>query len=102
MSGNVRGFLGSTEINRGMEATLTREPEYFWYYNNGVTIVCDDATHRHRLHAIHDVRIVWAEQHVAASPMAGGALEDGNAASLSLSIHRRAVFGHIAGASHKQ
>jgi hypothetical protein len=41
---NVRGFLGSTEINRGMEATLTREPEYFWYYNNGVTIVCDDAT----------------------------------------------------------
>jgi hypothetical protein len=41
---NVRGFLGSTEINRGMEATLTREPEYFWYYNNGITIVCDDAT----------------------------------------------------------
>jgi hypothetical protein len=42
---NVRGFLGSTEINRGMEATLAKEPEYFWYYNNGVTIVCDDATH---------------------------------------------------------
>jgi hypothetical protein len=41
---NVRGFLGSTEINRGVEATLAREPEYFWYYNNGVTIVCDDAT----------------------------------------------------------
>lgn len=40
---NVRGFLGSTEINRGMEATLEDEPEYFWYYNNGVTIVCDDA-----------------------------------------------------------
>jgi hypothetical protein len=40
---NVRGFLGSTEINRGMEATLASEPEYFWYYNNGVTIVCDDA-----------------------------------------------------------
>lgn len=40
---NVRGFLGSTEINRGMETTLANEPEYFWYYNNGVTIVCDDA-----------------------------------------------------------
>ncbi len=40
---NVRGFLGSTEINRGMEATLQREPEYFWYYNNGITIICDDA-----------------------------------------------------------
>jgi hypothetical protein len=40
---NVRGFLGSTEINRGMEATLQREPEYFWYYNNGIAIVCDEA-----------------------------------------------------------
>jgi hypothetical protein len=40
---NVRGFLGSTEINKGMEATLAEEPEYFWYYNNGITIVCDDA-----------------------------------------------------------
>lgn len=40
---NVRGFLGSTEINRGMEATLEKEPEFFWYYNNGITIVCDDA-----------------------------------------------------------
>lgn len=40
---NVRGFLGSTEINRGMEETLGREAEYFWYYNNGITIVCDDA-----------------------------------------------------------
>ena len=41
---NVRGFLGSTEINEGMEATLEKEPEYFWYYNNGITIVCDEAT----------------------------------------------------------
>lgn len=40
---NVRGFLGSTEINKGMESTLCREPEYFWYYNNGITIICDDA-----------------------------------------------------------
>lgn len=42
---NVRGFLGSTEINKGMEDTLTHEPEYFWYYNNGITVVCDDAKH---------------------------------------------------------
>jgi hypothetical protein len=40
---NIRGFLGSTEINRGMEATLAKEPELFWYFNNGVTIICDDA-----------------------------------------------------------
>jgi hypothetical protein len=40
---NVRGFLGSTEINRGMESTIENEPEYFWYYNNGITIICDHA-----------------------------------------------------------
>jgi len=40
---NIRGFLGSTEINRGMESTLKNEPEYFWYYNNGIAIICDDA-----------------------------------------------------------
>jgi hypothetical protein len=40
---NIRGFLGSTQINAAMEATLARRPEYFWYFNNGVTIVCDAA-----------------------------------------------------------
>jgi AIPR protein len=40
---NIRGFLGSTEINRQIEATLKSTPEYFWYYNNGITIVCDQA-----------------------------------------------------------
>jgi hypothetical protein len=38
---NVRGFLGSTEINRSMKSTLKEKPEFFWYYNNGITIVCD-------------------------------------------------------------
>jgi AIPR protein len=41
---NVRGYLGSNkDINRGMEATIENEPEYFWYYNNGITIICDKA-----------------------------------------------------------
>ncbi len=40
---NVRGFLGDTNINIAMQHTLDAEPEYFWYFNNGVTIVCDDA-----------------------------------------------------------
>ena len=40
---NVRGFLGDTQINRTMKETLDTEPEFFWYYNNGVTIVCDMA-----------------------------------------------------------
>ena len=40
---NVRGFLGDTQINRNMKETLDKEPGYFWYYNNGITIVCDSA-----------------------------------------------------------
>ena len=40
---NIRGYLGNTEINRVMKTTIEEEPEFFWYYNNGITIVCDEA-----------------------------------------------------------
>ena len=41
---NVRGFLGkSTQVNRGMQDTLRTEPWNFWYYNNGITMICDQA-----------------------------------------------------------
>jgi hypothetical protein len=41
---NIRGFLGETKVNKEIERTLQRTPEYFWYFNNGVTIVCDGAS----------------------------------------------------------
>ncbi len=41
---NIRGFLGeSTDVNRSMEHTLRNEPERFFYFNNGITILCDEA-----------------------------------------------------------
>jgi len=40
---NIRGFLGDTAINDGMQTTLQREAEHFWYFNNGITIVCNSA-----------------------------------------------------------
>lgn len=41
---NVRGYLGDKkQVNRGMRETLEDEPWNFWYYNNGVTLVCDRA-----------------------------------------------------------
>lgn len=41
---NIRGFLGkNTPVNRDMLRTLEREPERFFYYNNGITILCDEA-----------------------------------------------------------
>lgn len=41
---NVRGYLGENkEVNKAMEDTIRTRPGYFWYFNNGVTIVCDRA-----------------------------------------------------------
>jgi len=40
---NIRGFLGDTAINDGMQTTLQRELSTFWYFNNGITIVCNTA-----------------------------------------------------------
>jgi len=41
---NIRGYLGQTKINKSMQVTLSRTPELFWYFNNGVTIICDSVT----------------------------------------------------------
>lgn len=38
---NLRKALGSTPVNAGIVETLSLEPERFWYYNNGVTALCD-------------------------------------------------------------
>lgn len=39
---NVRNSLGLTRVNSGIKKTLLKEPENFWYFNNGITILCDD------------------------------------------------------------
>ncbi|WP_243740569.1 AIPR family protein [Streptomyces sp. 8K308] len=38
---NVRNSLGLTRINSGIKTTLLTEPENFWYFNNGITVLCD-------------------------------------------------------------
>jgi len=40
---NIRGFLGETKVNTKIKETLEKEPGRFWYFNNGITIVCDSA-----------------------------------------------------------
>jgi len=40
---NVRGFLGAEQkINKEMIETAINNPESFYYYNNGITITCDN------------------------------------------------------------
>lgn len=37
-SRNIRMFLGdSTQVNAGIFTTVSESPEFFWYYNNGIT-----------------------------------------------------------------
>jgi hypothetical protein len=41
-AGNIRNFLGSSEVNLAIADTLKKEASYFWYYNNGITIVSEE------------------------------------------------------------
>lgn len=37
---NLRKFLGSTEVNDSIITTLDKNPDKFWYFNNGITVLC--------------------------------------------------------------
>lgn len=39
---NIRNYLGKNAINKEISKTYKESPKDFWYYNNGITIVCDD------------------------------------------------------------
>lgn len=38
---NIRNYLGKNKVNKKIVQTYENSPKNFWYYNNGVTIVCD-------------------------------------------------------------
>ena len=38
---NIRYGIEKSEVNDGIIATAHKDPEHFWYYNNGVTAICD-------------------------------------------------------------
>lgn len=40
---NVRLFLGKNRTNKKIIETLDKNPDDFWYFNNGITILCDKA-----------------------------------------------------------
>jgi hypothetical protein len=41
-AGNIRNFLGSSDVNSAIAETLKTQAGYFWYYNNGITIIAED------------------------------------------------------------
>ena len=38
---NLRRSLGDSNINEQAQKTLIESPESFWYFNNGITIICN-------------------------------------------------------------
>jgi hypothetical protein len=38
---NVRNPIVNSTINQQIETTITENPAYFWYYNNGITAIVD-------------------------------------------------------------
>ncbi len=40
---NVRNFLGKSRTNKKILETLDKDATNFWYYNNGITVLCDKA-----------------------------------------------------------
>jgi len=45
LEANVRTFLGSKRtVNKGIVETLRKEPEHFLAFNNGLVLVCDEAS----------------------------------------------------------
>jgi hypothetical protein len=67
---NIRMFLGGTEVNEGMQATLQVAPQDFWYFNNGITALCRTIrkkpiggnTRETGVFECHDLRIVNGAQ----------------------------------------
>jgi len=39
---NIRNLLGSTDVNESIRNTATNNPEMFWYYNNGITLLVSE------------------------------------------------------------
>ena len=37
---NIRFYKGDTEVNEGMKKVLMQEPDKFFYYNNGIKLLC--------------------------------------------------------------
>lgn len=50
---NIRGYVGSTDINKNIARTLRESPENFYYFNNGISCLVtdfkEDPEHKRRL-----------------------------------------------------
>lgn len=43
VASNIRHSLGSTEVNNEIKSSASNSPQKFWYFNNGITLIANDA-----------------------------------------------------------
>lgn len=43
---NIRYYKGNTDVNQGIRRVLKEEPENFFYYNNGIKMLCNKITRK--------------------------------------------------------
>lgn len=41
-SKNIRNILGKTEVNEEIKKTALKDPDMFWFFNNGITLLVDE------------------------------------------------------------
>lgn len=86
---NIRQGLGKTEINKEILETIATEPDKFWYYNNGITIVCNKieknkkggSTRKNGTFKLEQASVINGAQTISTI---GEALENGNCSDLDL------------------
>lgn len=67
---NIRFYKGNTDVNEGMKKVLMNEPDKFYYYNNGIKLLCksikrkakDSTTNTTGLFALEGVSLVNGAQ----------------------------------------
>lgn len=55
---NVRSYLSRTSVNKGIASTLLEDPSKFFYYNNGVTIVCESISVQDQVLTLDGAQVV--------------------------------------------
>lgn len=71
---NIRKPLGNTSVNQALAQTLELQADHFWYFNNGITALCESVkrrakgagTRNHGEFALSGVSVVNGAQTVAA------------------------------------
>lgn len=58
---NIRYYKGSTDVNQGIKEVLIKEPEKFFYYNNGIKILCKRITKKAAYSTSRDVGLFALE-----------------------------------------